>query len=146
MSITSTILSVLFSAVVLVHFLCVNCGLTKPLPSPLKKLIRALMTFSFPLLGILMFTLIYAYAKNIGPAPRINSILSDRLRLPLEAYHQYGLKAFGSPLTQVGHGFSNFKSIIFLIFLIFYRIFIIFNHKMIKFTKIKNKIKLKSKI
>lgn len=109
MSITGTICSTVFCIMVLGHFLCIECGLLKKTPKFLKDLVRQLMTFAFPLLGLLMFALIFAYAKNIGPALRLNNILSERLSLPLEAYRTYGLNAFGAPLPQDGNGFSSFS-------------------------------------
>ena len=108
MSITGTICSTVFCIMVLGHFLCMECGLLKKTPKFLKDLVLQLMTFAFPLLGLLMFALIFAYAKNIGPALRLNNILSERLSLPLEAYRTYGLNAFGAPLPQAGNGFSSF--------------------------------------
>ena len=108
MSITSTICSAVFCAVVLGHFLCVECGIVKRVPPFLRSLIRQLMTFAFPLLALLMFVLMFAYSKNIGPAVRLNSLLSDRLALPLDAFRKYGLKPFGTPFEQVGNGFSSF--------------------------------------
>ena len=108
MSITGTICSIFFSAAVLGHFLCEDCMLRKRLPISLKKLIRELMTFAFPILGLAMFALIFAYAKNIGPVLRLNGILSNRLKFPLESLQTYGLHAFGAPLPQNGNGFTNF--------------------------------------
>lgn len=108
MSITSTICSVVFCTIVLGHFLCIECGLARRVPVCLKTLVRQLMTFAFPLLALLMFALIYAYSKNIGPALRLNGILSNRLELPLAAFHQYGLKPFGTPFEQIGNGFTTF--------------------------------------
>ena len=109
MSVTSTIVSILFFATVFCHFLCVECGLSKRLPKIFVKYFKALMVLAFPLFGILMFLLIFLYAKEFNIALRLNVVLSDRLKLPLESYHKYGIKAFGSPLPQIGNGFSSFK-------------------------------------
>ena len=110
MSITSTICSAVFCAVVLGHFLCIECGFAKRFPVFLQFLVRQLITFAFPLLALLMFVLIFAYSKNIGPALRLNNLLSKRLELPLDAFRQYGLKPFGTPFDQNGNGFTTFAS------------------------------------
>ena len=110
MSITSTICSAVFCAVVLGHFLCIECGFAKHFPVFLQSLVRQLITFAFPLLALLMFVLIFAYSKNIGLALRLNNLLSNRLELPLDAFRQYGLKPFGTPFDQNGNGFTTFES------------------------------------
>lgn len=110
MSITSTICSAVFCAIVLGHFLCAECGLARRIPHALRTLVRQLMTFAFPLLALLMFVLIFAYSRNFGPALRINNLLSKRLELPLDAFRQYGLKPFGTPFEQNGNGFTTFAS------------------------------------
>ena len=110
MSITCTICSAVFCFVVLGHFLCIECELAKKVPVFLKTLTLQLIIFACPLLALLMFVLIFAYSRNIGPAIRLNSLLSKRLALPLDAYLLYGLQPFGTPFDQNGNGFTTFAS------------------------------------
>lgn len=105
-----TICSTVFSAIVLLHYFCTESNILKQIPLNVQKLARHLMIYAFPLLAFLMFILVFAYSRDFGPAVRLNSLLSCRLELALDAYKLYGLKAFGSPLSQNGNGFSTFAA------------------------------------
>lgn len=66
--------------------------------------------YGFPLLALVMFALMLLYARGSGMAYRLNTLLSNRLRLSVAAWRNYGLKPFGTPFAQNGFGFSTFPS------------------------------------
>jgi len=76
----------------------------------MKKGVDLYVTFAFPLLALAMFALMLMYARGMNAALRIDSLLSKRLRLGVDAWRLHGLSAFGTPFQQNGNGFSVFPS------------------------------------
>ena len=67
--------------------------------------VDGLLTAAMPLMALAMFALMFSYAKGIGFGIRVNDLMSDRLRLAVEAWREHGLHPFGTPFEMIGYGF-----------------------------------------
>ena len=67
--------------------------------------VDGLLTAAMPLMALAMFALMLAYAQGTGFGVRVNDLMSDRLRLAVEAWRQHGLHPFGTPFDMIGYGF-----------------------------------------
>ena len=110
MSVTSTGCSALFVGVVLSHLLYKKVPILHKIPNIIKNFAKGGLIFSFPLLALLMLGLMFAYIKGIGPAYRINNILSNRIQYAVEAYHEHGINLCGNLFTMTGNGGSTFTT------------------------------------
>ena len=98
---TSVFCSILFLLLVLIHMLLQKKNMPK-----LRRAVDLLSSFSFPLFGAGMIGLTWLYHQGNVAAVRIDVWNHHRLVLASKAYDAYGLKLFGSPLTQIGFGGS----------------------------------------
>lgn len=73
-----------------------------------KKILDGLLVLAFPLFALLMFGLIFLYAKGTGIGLKMNAWLTGRLGLAYNAFVKHGITLFGSSLSQQGNGFSTF--------------------------------------
>ena len=78
--------------------------------NPLRKLTGIAAAAAFPIGAALMILMTRLYAQGNAFAARINTWSHDRLSLSLDAWELWGLKLFGSPLTQIGSGSSLVRS------------------------------------
>lgn len=69
-----------------------------------------LMTLAFPICAVVMFALMLVYHRSLSVGAWANNLLSDRLRLSVDAWQKHGVKAFGTPFDQIGFGFSTVGS------------------------------------
>ncbi|MBQ8108879.1 MAG: hypothetical protein IJ124_01790 [Clostridia bacterium] len=67
-----------------------------------------LLTAAFPLFAAITFLMVFLYARQTGFGDWLNNMLSDRLRLCLDGWWDYGLTPFGTAFDQIGYGFSAF--------------------------------------
>lgn len=98
---TSVFCSILFLLLVLFHMVLQKYSVPK-----LMQVVDILSSLSFPLFGAGMIGLTWLYHQRNALATRIDTWNHGRLLLASKAYDAYGLKLFGSPLTQVGFGGS----------------------------------------
>jgi len=110
MSVTSTMCSMLFVGIVTAHLLYQKIPVLHKLPEWFKKIVKGGLIFSFPLFALLFFGLMLAYMKGIGPAFRIDNILSSRIELAVNAYREYGISLLGHFFTMIGNGGSTFTN------------------------------------
>ena len=74
-------------------------------------LINKLLIFSFALFAMVFFAFMLLYYKGSIVGAWLNRLLSDRLRLSIEAWKLHGLRMFGTPFEQIGSGGSVFPNI-----------------------------------
>ena len=74
----------------------------------LKKFVNTLLTIAFPLLGGAFLLLVALYRAGSGLAEKINTIVTGRIGLSVQAIEKYGIKLFGTPFSMVGNGSSTF--------------------------------------
>ena len=74
----------------------------------LTRLVDWLLTLALPICAGAIILLVFVYSKNTPLAEKLNALLSDRLRLSLQAYRDHGLTAFGTPFDMMGNGYSVF--------------------------------------
>ena len=67
-------------------------------------------TFGFPLMALIMFSMMLLYARGLNIGYRLNTLLSKRLLYAVRAWRSYGVKPFGTPFQQYGGGFSVLPS------------------------------------
>ena len=108
---TSLICSVLF-------FVCILCHLIdqKFLSRHLRlrwfnKLVNGFLTILFPLLLAVFCVMMFAYHKDMGIGIRLDSMMSSRISLAVDAVEQYGIHAFGTPFEMIGWGSTAFRSL-----------------------------------
>lgn len=80
----------------------------RPRLGPVKRGVDHLAAVAFPLLALVMFALMLAYARGLGFAQRVDAAMTERVRYAVEAWQEHGVTAFGTPFRQLGHGFSTF--------------------------------------
>ena len=96
-SATSTICSLLLCVLTLIHsLLCHHIIKAKG-----KRTIGVIAVLAYPLIGTLTFLLMAAYQHGYTLAGFPKAIV-DRIGLAAQAWNQYGLTLFGSPLQQIG--------------------------------------------
>ena len=96
---TSTICCVLFIFLILFHSLLRDVNVPF-----LEKITKFISSISFPTFGGIVITLFWLYKQGGGLAYKINVLTHSRLSNAVKAYDLYGIKFFGTPLTQVGNG------------------------------------------
>ena len=110
MSVTSTFCFMLFSVMLTGRIIYQRNTFAKKVLDKQKTVGSRVMILSFPILAVLMFLLIAAYAKGINAAYVVDRLLSSRLRYAFEVYKDCGITLFGTPFAQNGNGFSKFSS------------------------------------
>lgn len=71
-----------------------------------SKLMRSLLVFAFPIMGMIVLLFVILYGKEVSWAIRINELFSNRLSVILLPYQQYGIQAFGSSIAKM-HGLGG---------------------------------------
>jgi len=107
-SITGTICSILFVVIVSLHIIHKNTVFRNKLPKLLKKGVSCGMILAFPACTVITFALIYAYARNMEFAVKLNNIITNRLGYALDAFRSHGVSAFGKPFDMQGNGGTTF--------------------------------------
>lgn len=74
----------------------------------IPRAVNGLMTAVFPLLACAIFAMVWFYSRGTALGERLNTLLSERLANSLESYRAHGVRAFGTPFSQVGFGGSAF--------------------------------------
>ena len=103
---TGVICSLLFFAALLYHMLEQRINVKIPRKF-VFLVVDNLLTAAFPIFGGGFFALMIIYAKGMKIGYKLDGFLSQRLRLSVEAFRNYGVKLFGTPFEQVGAGFSS---------------------------------------
>ena len=93
-----------------VLFVDEKTDILEKIPGTGKFLLRNGVIFLFPILGGIMFGLMYFYDKGNHFAVFVDTLFSGRLEHSVNAFHNYGITLFGSPFDQNGNGFSTFSS------------------------------------
>ncbi|MBR4734181.1 MAG: hypothetical protein IK081_15620 [Lachnospiraceae bacterium] len=85
-------------------------GLVQKKPQIAKKkwIIDYPLAFAFPLFAALMFLMIFGYAQGFPLCVKLNSVLTGRLGLTLNAIRKYGFSLGGVAIKQAGNGFTTF--------------------------------------
>ena len=104
---TSFICGIVFFGVILFHAIEVEFVERRSRCLWLRKGSNVALLIAFPLFALAMFGLMYIYSRNMNIGYRINNLLSDRLKLSVNAWQKYGLRPFGKPFNQYGNGFST---------------------------------------
>ena len=105
---TSFICSILFAVIILYHILEQYFEKKYPGKCVFFSLLDYLLIVAFPVFGGGFFALMVIYSKGLDIGYKLDRILSNRLRLSVEAFYKYGFKPFGTPFEQIGAGFSSF--------------------------------------
>ncbi|MCR5088081.1 MAG: hypothetical protein K6C08_01040 [Oscillospiraceae bacterium] len=77
----------------------------------LKKAVNVLVVVMFPALMLLMFVLMAGYARGASFAYVANNLMSNRVKLSLEAYRENGVSLFGHSFRQAGAGGSTYATL-----------------------------------
>ncbi|WP_029200400.1 hypothetical protein [Oribacterium sp. NK2B42] len=105
-SFTSEYITVLFLVVILARILgrevLEKRGKLKWIP----KINNVLMLSAFPVFGMMMLFLVFAYVKEKSWALALDTLMHARLRYPAEMYAEYGIHAFGTYFDMIGAGGS----------------------------------------
>lgn len=91
------------------------------------KIAEYVSCLAFPVFGMITLGLTWLYHHGNRIGILANAWMHNRLKYCLDAYDRYGFKLFGSPLSQVGSGFSivsrtdyNFVDITYLLIMLRY--------------------------
>ena len=103
---TSVYISLLFLLFVVLHMFLQHDAFRI-----LGRFIDRAACFVFPVFGFAMIGFTWLYSRGNGFAYQIDRWSHSRLMNALNAYKVYGIKLFGSPLTQIGGGGSVVKRI-----------------------------------
>jgi hypothetical protein len=71
-------------------------------------MIRVFAVLAFPLSAAFIFGVVYAYSRGMHFAAVLNDLMSDRIRLSLEAFEKYAITPWGNIVNQVGNGGSTY--------------------------------------
>lgn len=74
----------------------------------MRRACDALLTAAFAAFAALSILMVAFYARGTAAGEGLNAFMSNRLQQAWLSYQEYGLTAFGSPLPQIGAGFSVF--------------------------------------
>ena len=75
------------------------------------KTVNVLLRLSFPLLGLLMIVMVFAYFKEIPYAQILDTVFHKRISIPSNMLAKYGLKPFGTYFDMYGNGGSTISMI-----------------------------------
>ncbi len=113
---TSTVCSALFILLVFAHMLSEsetiseNKFFKKMVRGKIGLVFRWIITLSFPIFTVFFFSTMYLYSKGIPVAYKLNYIMSNRVKLSLEAFSEHGLTLFGTAFDQIGAGGTTFAN------------------------------------
>lgn len=102
----SLICSALFIAVVLYRMIERRYIDREGGPKWIMRGCDGLLTAAFGLFAAVSIFMVWLYSRETAAGYRLNEFMSNRLAHSWKAYSEYGLTAFGTPLNQIGNGFS----------------------------------------
>ena len=113
---TSTILSLVCVAIVLYDALDHRVLSRHRGTRCLSKAGEGLVTWAFPILGAVFFSIVLLYGRGYGFAVRLDRWISSRFSLVWQHYLKYGVNAFGAltPQNGAGHGLIHTETYEFL--------------------------------
>lgn len=105
---TCTICCIAFFAVLFVFLLAKYLINENSKLMKFRGILDFLLTVAFPCFAGLMFLMTFLYAQGIPFMDKINSWLTGRLALNVNAFRKYGISLWGTSIRQAGNGFTTF--------------------------------------
>lgn len=105
---TSFICSLVFIAAILYDILLKGLSHKFAFLQRVRKIINWIVSILFPLYAVIFFIGMFLYRRGTLIGETLNSLMSNRIKLAVEAFQEYGLKAFGTPFDMHGFGSNNF--------------------------------------
>ena len=105
-AVNSSVCSLLFFIAILIVFFYGKLHL----PHRAERIVRWVLTFIFPILASIMFALMALYLHGNSFAYFVDTVVSSRISLAVEAFKNYGITAFGTAFEMNGAGFSSYTA------------------------------------